>query len=528
MIDRRGVLAGAAGLTVAGRAGQAEARGADPVAVTRHGRVRGRFDDGVAVFRGLPYGRDTAQTRFSAPLAARPWRGVIDAADYGPRAPQTGSGRIRGYGEGTPDLPPQSEDMLRLNVWTPGLDGARRPVLVWLHPGGFSGFSADDPLTDGKNLARRGDMVVVSLNHRLNLFGFLYLGGLDARFADSGNAGMLDIVLALEWVRDTIAAFGGDPANVTLFGQSGGGAKASVLMAMPRAQGLFHRVMTMSGQQVTVTSPEMAAETARAVLDAAGLAAPADLLPLPMERLVEISRAGRYYGPVLDGRSLTRHPFDPDATPLSRDIPLVMGNTHDETTSLIGAANPDLFDLTWDALPAALERHIRAFLGPFSGEQVAGWYRDLHPGYSPAQVFFSATTALRSWRAQVIQAERRAQQAGARTWVYQFDWKSPVEGGRWGAPHMGDIPFMFANIALSTATTGAGAQAHALSDRMSAALIAFARTGDPNTPTLPHWPEFTLPERRTMIFDSDCRVVSDPRGEERRLAGLIPYRQPGT
>lgn len=531
-IDRRGVIAGAIGASTVLSVAAPARSDTGVVARTAHGRVRGFRDGPVAVFKGVPYGRDTAETRFAAPKPPRAWRGVKDCLEFGPMAPQPAGSGSSGY------LPSRafttddtSEDMLKLNVWTPAVGPGDRPVLVWIHGGGYVNFSANGDLYDGANLAERGDVVVVSMNHRLNLFGFLYLAELGGqRFADSGNAGMLDLVLALQWVRDNIAEFGGDPGNVTLFGQSGGGAKASVLMGMPAARGLFHKVMTMSGQQVTVTPPEMASETARAVLTAAGIdpADPTPLLNLSRDQLIAASRGARYWGPVLDGRSLTRHPFEPDATPLSRDIPLMMGNTKDETTLLIGAGDPELFTMGWEAMPAKLTRHIPPFLGTLTPEAVTAWFRDLHPDYTPAQVFFAATTVLRSWRAQVIQADRRAAQAGASTWVYQFDWQSPVMGGKWGAPHTGDIPFVFDNARETVSMTGGGPETQPLADVMSGALLNFARTGDPNGGKVPAWPKYDLTTRTTKRFDTVSRAEPDPRGEERRLLELIPYRQPGT
>lgn len=499
------------------------------VARTRYGRVRGRRAGDVSVFKGVPYGADTAETRFAAPKRPRPWRGVLEAAAFGPLAPQPAGGSNSGYlPESAFTTDDTSEDLLKLNLWTPQVGQGKRPVLVWLHGGGFSNWSANSPLYDGSNLARLGDVVVVTLNHRLNAFGYLYLAELGGEaFADSGNAGMLDIVLALQWVRDNIAEFGGDPGNVTIFGQSGGGAKASVLMAMPAARGLFHRVLTMSGQQVTVASPEIATASARKALANAGVDSADAFRRLTKEQLIAASR-GVSYVPVLDGRSLTRHPFEPDATPLSRDVPLIMGNTHDETTLLIGAGDPELFSLTWEDVPARLMRHIPQFLGGLTPEGVVRWYRDKYPSYSPSQVFFSATTALRSWRAQITQADRRAVQPGADTWVYQFDWKSPVMGGQWGAPHCGDIPFFFQNHHEIRSMTGGGPDTDPVASVMGAALLNFARTGNPNGTGVPDWPKYELPTRTTMQFDTVSRATSDPRGEERRLAELVPYRQPGT
>jgi len=528
-LSRRAALQGIAASLIAGPAfAQSEAA----VATTRYGRVRGVREGGISVFKGLPYGGDTAERRFLPPVPPRPWGGVLDAVGFGPRAPQPASRGGVGFAPRRATEEPVGEDCLKLNVWTPArADGRKRPVLVYIHGGGYSNHSANSDLYDGARLARKGDAVVVTLNHRLNLFGFLYLGAFDPACVESGNAGMLDLVLALEWVRDNIAEFGGDAGNVTIFGQSGGGAKGTTLMAMPSARGLFHRVWTMSGQQATGTPTGMATRNAEGVFQAAGLAVGdiAGLRTLSMERLIAASRGSRYYGPVVDGAVLPRDPFEPDATP-SREIPLVMGNTREETTLLIGAGDPSLFELSWDALPAKLTQHIASYMGEVKPETVVALWRRLHPGYSPSDVFFAASSVIRSWRAQLLIASRRAAQPGAaeRTWVYQWDWPSPVAGGKWKAPHTLDIPFVFDNVPLASSMTGGGADAQRLADAVSDSLLAFARSGNPDTPSLPRWPTYSLERRETMLFDLPCKVAEDPRGEERRFVEAIPYRQPGT
>jgi len=372
--------------------------------------------------------------------------------------------------------------------------------------------------------------VVVTVNHRLNGFGYLSLAELGGpEYADSGNAGMLDLVLALRWVHDNIATFGGDPGCVTIFGQSGGGAKCATLTAMPAARGLFHRVWTMSGQQLTGRTREHATETARAVLAKLGLTPDriADLNTLPLARLREALRGGSWT-PVVDGRALPRDPFAPEAAPLSADLPMVLGNTHDETTYLIGRNDPETFALTWATLPAKIEQHAKSFIGRLPPGEIIDRYRHLHPEDSPSDVFFAATTAARSWKSMILEAEARARQPGARTWTYYLNWGSPVDGGKWRSPHTLDIPLVFDNVAEDRLTAGAGAAAQQLADRMSEALLAFARTGNPNTPQLPSWPQFELEGRPAMIFDLPPRVENDPRGAERELFAPAPYVQPGT
>jgi len=404
--------------------------------------------------------------------------------------------------------------------------------MVYIHGGAYSSSSSNGPVYDGVRLVKRGDVVVVTLNHRLNLFGYLYLAKLGGpHFADSGNVGQLDLVLALEWVRDNIAEFGGDPSRVLIFGQSGGGAKCATLMAMPVARGLFHRVITMSGQQLTATVPEHATATSEAVLTALGLTHATiddirDPAKVSMERLIAATRAGKYFGPVHDGRTLPNDPFSPAAPALSADVPMVLGNAHDETRLLIGSANPALFSLTWEQLPAELE-HYRQFLGTFKTEEIVTDYRRWYSSYSPSDVFFAVTTAFRSWHGMVIESERRAEQHGP-TWAYNFAWRSPVDGGRWGAPHTMDIPFAFDNVKLAGPMTGGGPDAQKVADQVSETFIAFARTGDPNNRSIPRWPHFDLEHRATMIWDLTARVEDDPRGEERKLIEQATYVQPGT
>ena len=491
-----------------------------PLAATRAGQVRGVTDRGIHVFKGVRYGADTAARRFLPPVPPAPWTGVRDAIEFGAIAPQGGTRPI-------------SEDCLHLNVWTPGLrDGARRPVMVYFHGGAYSGGTSNEIETDGARLSRRGDVVVVTVNHRLNAFGYLYLaelGGPDLK--DSGNAGMLDLVLALQWVRDNVEAFGGDPKCVTIFGHSGGGAKCATLMAMPAARGLFHRVITQSGQQITASRRETATKHARQLLDALKLSPDrvAELRTMPMEALVKVSRAPQYLGPVKDGGALPRDPFDPDAPPQSAPIPMILGNTRGETRTLIGRGDPSLFDLTWDTLQPKLEASS-PFMGDLDRGEVIAMYRRLYPQYSPSDVFFAATTDSRSWRGQVIEAERRAAQpsGAAPTWVFQLDWGTPIDGGKWGAHHGLDVPLCFDNPDLVPERVGTGADARELATVMSEVWTTFARTGRPHTKALADWPAYDLQRRQTMIFDRVSRVQDDPRGIERRLFSKVPYVQPGT
>jgi para-nitrobenzyl esterase len=504
----------------AGRAHAAQS----PVAKTRYGRIRGYVDDGIFAFRGVRYGADTGPRRFQPPAPPTPWANVADALEYGAGSPQKGAAAGG----------PTSEDCLFLNVWTPALrDGARRPVMVYIHGGAYSTGSGSAPLYDGVRLCKRGDVVVVAVNHRLNVFGYGYFARLVPELADSGNAGQLDLVLALQWVADNIAEFGGDPGKVMVFGQSGGGAKIAALMATPAAAGLFHRAATMSGQQVTASGPGNANRRTLALLDALKLKPEqaAEARTLPAERLIEALAAedpvlgfgGLYFGPVLDERSLKRHPFYPDAPPQSAAIPMIIGNTHDETRAFMGG-DPTNFTLGWDDLPARLtQAAMRVDVLP---ETVIAEYRRLYPAYSPSDVLFAATTAARSWRAAIIEAEARAA-TGTPAFAYQLDWATPKDGGRFGAPHASDIQLVFDNVAKPGATA-IGPQAQPMADQMSEAFLAFARTGDPNCQAIPRWEPYELPRRQTMVFNVPSRLQDDPRGAERRFFARLPFVQAGT
>lgn len=492
------------------------------------GRLAGRQQTDVIAFRGIPYGEDTRLRRFERALPKATWSGVLVAQEFGPRCPQAVAG------EAEVDTRGMSEDCLSLNLWSPALDGGTRPVLVYFHGGGYANGTVNEPVYDGAKLARRGDVVVVTVNHRLNGFGYLYLGALDGeRYADSGNVGQYDLVLALGWVQDHIAAFGGDPANVTVFGQSGGGAKIATLMAMPEAQGLFHRVWTMSGQQITGRVQANAEQTAREVIarmdipSRAHAEAQLDALRRATTEELMAGLRGGTWTPVVDGRGLPRDPFAPDAPAQSAALPMVLGNTHDETTSLIGRADPATFDLDWKDVAPALAKHVSGFIGALDPQGIVDQYRQWYPQYSPAQVFFSATTAARSWKGMVIASERRAEQ-GAPTWIYHLHWRSPMDGGRYGAPHTLDIPLVFGNLEADDWTRAAVAAARPVSEAMMDALIAFARSGDPNAEGRVEWPRFDLQRRASLVFDTHTRVEDDPRGIERRLFAPIPYLQPGT
>lgn len=517
-IDRRALIVGGSA-TLMLHPFAARAGAANPVVSAPAGDFLGSVLDGTASFKGIRYGR---AERFRAPIAvARPGE-RIEALSFGPVAPQSGTR----YGA-------QSEDCLFLNIWTSApRPAAKLPVMLYIHGGAYSNGSVTDPLNDGQALAARGDCVVVTFNHRLNALGYLYLARLDQRFADSGNLGQLDLILALQWVKRNIGAFGGDPGRLMVFGQSGGGAKIATMMAMPAAQGLFHRAATMSGQQVTASGPLNATARTRAYLAKLGVSERdlSPLLTMPVEKLVEgltatdpILGGGVYFGPVLDMKWLTRHPFWPDAAPQSRSIPMILGNTHDETRAFISPDSERVKTLTWDNLAERIAPELRIDILP---EWVIAQYRARFPDWSPVDIFYDATTCGRSWRGQVIEVEARAA-AGAPAWVYQVDFAARVDPRR-RAMHTIDIPLVFGTLGAEGSQTGTGADARAASKAMQDSFVAFARTGDPNHPGLPRWPKYDLAIRSTMIFDTRSRTENNPRAWQRELFARVPYIQPGS
>lgn len=478
----------------------------DPVVVTAVGVFVGTSEQGIHSFKGIRYGR---AARFQPPMAEKRPDERIIATDFGPVAPQS-----------TARYQPQSEDCLFLNIWTPEIRAtARKPVMVYIHGGAYSNGSSTDPLNDGAALAGQ-DVVVVTVNHRLNALGYLYLARLDPRFLDSGNAGQFDLVLALQWIRAHIAAFGGDPGNITVFGQSGGGAKIATLMGMPAARGLFHRAITMSGQQVTASGPLNATARTKAFLAKLGR----DPATAPVEALVEALAAtdpilggGVYFGPVLDMRSLVRHPFWPDANPQSNAIPMLLGNTRDEARAFLPPGSPKVQGLNWDNLAAIMAPELRVDIHP---EWVVAQYRARYPDWTPREVLWDAVSAGRSWRGQVEEAQARAA-ADAPTWVYQLDFTDPKRL-EMGAPHTMDIALAFGTIAHPSSPTGNSPGAAQASAAMMAAFVGFAQKG-----TCP-WPQYRTDLRATMVFDAQSGAENDPRRWQRELFARVPYTQPGT
>ncbi|MGN3974993.1 carboxylesterase/lipase family protein [Tsuneonella sp. SYSU-LHT278] len=512
-ISRRSLLTGSASAGLALSVPLA-ARTREPRALSWLGIV----DRGTPAFLGIRYAR---AARFAPPVREPLPTASTRADRFGPLAPQ-----VRPI---TPDI---SEDCLFLNIWTPeARAGAARPVMVYFHGGAYNWGSVTDPVTHGPHLAAREDVVVVTVNHRLNVFGYGWLAPFGERFRDSGNLGQLDLVCALEWIRDHIGAFGGDPARVMVFGQSGGGAKIATLMAMPAAEGLFASAATMSGQQVTAQGPGNAWKRTKAFMEHIGLAGGdvESLLGLPAERLLDGLEArdpllggGIYFGPTLDMTNLRRHPFWPDAAPQSRHIPMILGNTTDETRAFISPTGPVVTGLDWTNIADRLGPQIRIDLNP---QWVVDQYRARFPGWTAEEVFYAASTDGRSWPGQLIEADERAKAGAEKTWVYQLDRESPIDPNR-GAAHTDDLPYVFGTLDAEGSFSGTGQRAREISSAMMGAFAGLARHG---VPGLPDWRPYRLPERATLMVAEDrIAVENDPRGWQRQLWSRAPYIQPGS
>jgi para-nitrobenzyl esterase len=499
---------------------------------TTAGKIRGIVNRGIHAFLGVPYGAPTGgRQRFRPSQRPAPWSGVREALEYGDQCPQPESvppgGPLRSWVRTTGE----SEDCLVLNVWTPGLrDGGKRPVMVWFHGGGFSSLSGSARVYDGKRLSRRGDVVVVTLNHRINVFGYLYLAQLGGEeFADSGNVGQLDLVEALAWVRDNIAGFGGDPGNVTIFGESGGGGKVAAALAMKAAHGLFQRAIVQSGPYLRAMTPEDATKFAVSLMRTLGLRPNQvpELQQLPAAHLVEALHtvtngvAIRAFLPVLDGRALNSHPFHPEAPAISARVPLIVGYNKDETTLLF--QSPDSFALDWETLPAKLDGWLR---GAVNTGRVIELYRRLHPDLSASDLYFEITADRGIGAGSIALAERKVRQQAGNVFLYRLEWETPVLEGRLRASHALDLPLVFDNVAVSDSFIGDGArEAQQIAEQMSEAWIAFARSGDPGTRSL-QWPAYQLDTRPTMIFNVPSCVVMDPRKAERELLATLPEIRP--
>lgn len=528
-------LLGAAAVALLSMAGSGAvlAQEATPVVETQSGKVQGLKDDGIDAFLGIRYAAaPIGDLRFKAPQEPENWNGIADATGHGAPCMQLyrASGpnetdltrSMQGIYPTSTEAKIDNEDCLFLNVWSPAAaDGAARPVMVWFHGGGYDYGSGSWPAYDGRNLAEKGDVIVVTVNHRLNAFGYLNLAEkFGEEYAGSGNVGNLDLVRSLEWVRDNIAAFGGDPANVTIMGESGGGSKVSHLMAMPSADGLFHKAVIQSGPGVTSGKPEKAAEYADKILAEAGVETVDDLKSIRSDEIVAAVRRatpsnagfgrGPRFGPIADGVIIPRDPFLPAAPEQSSDVPVLIGYTKTEMTLFV-ASQPWYGRINEGAL--------NAMAGMMGKEAVAavGAYRAMYPDYSPTHIAAMAM-GTRFVRGTYLLADQQSRSASAPVYAYRLTWETPVADGALRSPHTLDIPLMFDNAKESAALVGTGKDASVMADMMSDAWISFARTGTPSSDLLPKWKAYTPKSRMVMELDVKPQLVDDPEKSIRTLA----------
>ena len=494
------------------------------VANTQYGRVRGYILDDIYQFKGIPYGASTAgENRFMPPQPPEPWEGVRAALLYGESAPQ-----VVGY-----DRRPESyagfvdhwnydligEDCLRLNVWTPALDAGKRPVLVWLHGGGFSsGNAIEQDGYGGENLARYGDVVCVSVNHRLNSLGYTDFAGVGGeKYLHSGNVGMLDIIASLQWVHDNIANFGGDPGNVTIMGQSGGGAKVCDVISMPSAKGLVHKAVALSGNATSATSQASSKAVGAAILKTVK-GDVKKLQQMPWEEYYALAHkvaaeVGGGFSPVADGEVLPTDGFFKDD--VAKNVPLMLCTTSSEFA--LSKENLELENIDFAGAVAM----VRDQFGQANAENILKAYQAAFPAKKPIELV-NLTVAQRK---NVLATADAKYAQGTPVYLAWFDYNAPLFGGRIRAFHCSDICYWFKNTDLMVTHTGGGAEPRGVSDQMSAALLAFMRTGNPNCPEIPQWPAYTPEDAPTMIFDVKSEVKNAPdRAALALMADFNPWR----
>ncbi len=497
----------------------------EPVVETAQGYVRGRVQDGVSVFKGMRYGASTEGTsRFLPPKTPEPWAGVQDAFEYGDQSPQA---QTRLAGE-----EPMTDDCLRINVWTPACDNAKRPVMLWFHGGGFEAGVGSVPVYDGTNVALRGDVVVCTINHRLNVFGHCYLGDvLGEDFAESSNVGYLDLVRAMNWVRENISQFGGDAGNVMIYGQSGGGRKVSLCFAGEDAEGLFHKGVVQSGSHLRLQSLERSNDMAYALLRQLDIPVSEAhrLQTVPVDDLTRAQIAvrrelGGRFSPTLDGNAFRSHPFYPDAPRISSHVPMMLGTTRTELTNQMGGL-PGIFEMD----EAQAKERLRTFIDPEDVDEAFSIFQASRPEANPSEVFFTIVSARGYRRDQTLMSEMRALGATAPTYVYRLMWRQPVEGGRRVSQHSLCLPFVFDNADKMEYMVGPETDStRAMEDIMAGSWISFARNGNPNNPAIPEWRPYDLENRYTMMLDDPPHLEADPHRAEREFMERYPTQQLGT
>jgi len=515
---------------------RAQADGLGSIIETTSGRIQGYLNDSVEVFRGVPYGEPTyGANRFMPPQEKQPWTGVRLTTVHGTRSPQPYRPMIPEIGDALTGTGAMGEDNLKLNVWTSNArPGVNKPVYIWFHGGGFRTGSGNSPFFDGEQLARYHDMVVVTVTHRLNALGFMYLSDApDSRYRESSNMGMQDILLALQWVNRNIENFGGNPNNVTIGGQSGGGGKTSILQGMPEAQGLFHKAVVMATiieTAVTAQEVEEAVHNRDLLLGRLGLNLN-NLEPLhdiPFETIIRaLARQpgpnnpdnrdlGLSFVPVKDDQVLHYHPFSPQATPISSEIPLILGSNATEGVPYGNPADP-----FWNSEPGNMTELTTQIMQSHritQGEarDLIGLYRRSRPhaSYGDLSLYMQADIRATSRSAEII-AEAKLRQGTAPVYFYYFDWNSPVRQGKLRSMHCMEVPFFFDNIDNTAFMTGRGRSQYKLAWDMAEAWSAYTHTGNPSHAGIGQWTEYTLPNRATMMFGDNPRMLNDPYSDER-------------
>ncbi|WP_420994955.1 carboxylesterase/lipase family protein [Cupriavidus sp. 30B13] len=510
----------------------------EPVVETTLGRVRGVHRQGVYAFKGVPYAASTAgANRFRPPLPREPWSGIRDAFEGGASAPQLAAGSPAEFAWYWSTIP-ASEDCLSLSLFTPGLRGyKRRPVLVWLHGGAFAAGAGTSAGFDGSYLALSQDVVVVSVNHRLNVLGSLFTGEhADQLAPESANAGTLDQVAALQWVKANAEAFGGDPGNITVFGQSGGAAKVTALLGLPAARGLIQRAVVQSGSGAwKLASAENAARAGHAFLREFGLTAAnaGRLREVPVDKLIaafgKVAAAGggvSEFRPTLDGQVFATDPFDPVASPLAADIPLLIGNAAQEATFFL-ASDPSNFTLSAGQVRKRVQRFVR--LGDADTDRLIAAYRDIDGKATPSELLIAIAGDYNYRLPTLAVADRRARNAGlkpgqkgAPVYAYQFEWKSPARGGALGSPHTSEVPFIFGTLEAARALVQDSPDQLAVRDRMGAIWAQFARTGNPGTDAVAGWAPYDPATRTTALLGKGWRTQADPAARARAAFSSVP------